>query len=413
VLNNNNRYDLSDRLIHFFRSVDLEKSDAPAWPLDMSHASINETTLLQPYFLLRHAIRLGRIYATWSVRSGRRTIHGLRPAVCFTDMPVAAFVEAGRARAAAGQAMSPYGIVFSKGAAFSVGARPVVYGLSTTAYASGGDDDTPRLFDDAVLPLEEQYRYVAYDPTTGKLDWSHEREWRWPLNGQPWTDPDGLPPNSSEDLPGLDLDDPRVAGLGVIVATPTEARGVVYDILTKIDRGDIDLAHYQFVLAHEAISGWEDLRDRGVLEQTITDNLIDLGDYFQQRPAEVEALTQNFEELAAAVLAEGAKPRFGETGGCWLWLLDNMHPMARALVATGAACVNKEGKYLVRPTGWDERYDLRQREEMAGMLACRLSADVGLRANYFSVLGSDDPDAVPYYNGDELDDRLFYNWNEV
>jgi hypothetical protein len=34
-----------------------------------------------------------------------------------------------------------------------------------------------------LLPLSEQYRYVAYKPTKDKWnDWSHEREWRWKYN---------------------------------------------------------------------------------------------------------------------------------------------------------------------------------------------------------------------------------------
>lgn len=266
---NNSRYDLSDRLIHFFRNLDLEHDDAPAWPEDLGYASIHETYQLRPHFLLRHAIRLGRLYATWSVRKGRRTIYGRRPAVCFTEMPIAAFVEAGRIRAAAGQAMSPYGLAFPKAAAFQAGSRPVIYGLSSPVSAQGGEDDTPRLLPETALPAAEQYRYVAYNPTFSTLDWSHEREWRWPLDGKPWSDPDGLPPNFSHDLPGLDLDQPALAGIGVIVATPIEANRVVYDVLTKVDRGDIAQHHYQFVLAHEAIDNWQGLRDRGTLTRSL------------------------------------------------------------------------------------------------------------------------------------------------
>lgn len=132
---NNNRYDLSDRLIHFFRRVDLAGDTAPAWPEDPGYASISESEVLQPAFLLRHAIRMGRLYATWSIRKGRRTIHGKRPVVCFTEMPIAAFIEGGRFREAKGQAMSPYGLVFPKAAAFRTGARPVIYGLTGDATA--------------------------------------------------------------------------------------------------------------------------------------------------------------------------------------------------------------------------------------------------------------------------------------
>jgi hypothetical protein len=411
MIRNNARYDLSDRLIHFFRPLDMDKPDAPLWPEQTSCACVIEDPSLRPYFLIRHAIRLGRLYATWSLRSGRRTIHGHRPAVCFTDMPIPAFIQAARSRAAAGEAISPYGIVFPKAKTFSVGARPVIYGLSTTAQASGGTAGTPRLFDKDVLPLAEQYRYVAYDPANGRLDWSHEREWRWPLDDEPWSDSDGCPPETSEELPGLNIDDPKLSGLGIILPKKVEANGIIYDILTKIDRGDIDQGHYQFVLAHEAIVDWHDLRDRGLLEQAIAENLIDLDKYFAQSKEETEALTKDFDALAMAVQKNGPHPETGESGGCWLWLLDNMHPMTRALVAAGTVTVNREGKYLVPLTGGGGRHNLRQREQMTLDLATRLRTCKSLRATYFSVVGSYDPDGIPSYNGDEMDDRLFYNWN--
>src|SRR4051812_46151197 len=90
----------------------------------------NTEALLSPLFLMRNAVRLDRLWATWSVRRGRRTIYGADPAVCFTEMPIAAFVEAGHARPKRGEVMGPYGLIFPKAAMFSLGARPVIYGLS-------------------------------------------------------------------------------------------------------------------------------------------------------------------------------------------------------------------------------------------------------------------------------------------
>ena len=320
---NNDRYDLSDRLIHFFRQLDLASADAPPWPQDAGYASIHEDQVLRPAFLLRHAIRMGRLYATWSVRKGRRTIHGKRPAVCFTEMPVAAFIEAGRERQAAGQAMSPYGIVFPKAAAFAVGAGPVIYGLTGDAYAKGGENDTPRLLPAEVLPLTEQYRYVAFNPTHGTLDWSHEREWRWRLDAKPWgSEGGGIPPSHSDDVPGLNLDDPRLQGLGVIVATAAEARQVVHDVLTKVDRGDIDEDQYDFVLAHETIANWQDLRERNALEGAIAQNLIALSPYFAIKKEAVEAARIALKSAVTGVISEAGEPTLGEPGGCWLWLLE-------------------------------------------------------------------------------------------
>ena len=45
------------------------------------------------------AIRNGRLWATWSYRNNAGTIYGSSPAVCFTEMPIAAFLESGELRA--------------------------------------------------------------------------------------------------------------------------------------------------------------------------------------------------------------------------------------------------------------------------------------------------------------------------
>ncbi|RBO90913.1 DUF4427 domain-containing protein [Pseudochrobactrum asaccharolyticum] len=409
-MQNNDRYDLSDRLIHFFRPLDLETTNAPVWPECTGYASVTETSLLRPQFLLRHAIRMGRLYATWSIRNNRRTVHGMRPAVCFTEMPIPAFIQAALTRAAVGEAISPYAIVFPKEAVFSAGARPVIYGLSSSASASGGTNDTPRLFDKVALPLAEQYRYVAYNPTTGKLDWSHEREWRWPLDVEPLTDLDGVPPDHSDSIPGLELDSPSMAGLGVVVATAAEAKQIVYDVLTKVDRGAIGQRHYQFVLAHETITNWTGLRDRDQLNSEIQNNLIDLQTYFSPTDADSASLVAQFDSIVSKVASKRESPKSGEPGGCWLWLLENTHPMVRALIAKGRITLNKDGKYLV-PINATYGHNLQQREQFAIDIGVELKKHNGMRATYFSVLGKFDPDEVPFYNGDQLDDHLFYNWN--
>ena len=36
-----------------------------------------------------------------------------------------------------------------------------------------------------MLSLNEQFRYVTYSPTgRWRVDWTHEREWRWPYPGE-------------------------------------------------------------------------------------------------------------------------------------------------------------------------------------------------------------------------------------
>jgi hypothetical protein len=406
---NNVRYDLSDRLIHFFRSINPSDDDTPVLPEDWGFASMeNVEAPLSPFFLMRNAVRLGRLWATWSVRRGQRTIYGPDPAVCFTEMPIAAFVEAGLARATRGEAMSPYGLVFPKTAMFILGARPVIYGLSCRVSTSI-DGTGARMIASTQLPPCEQYRYVTYNPAASMpIDWTHEREWRWPLRDGPSIDPDDLPPDV-EDLHGLKLDVRGLDCLGAIVKTGRQAEQLVYDILTKIDRGDIGKGHYEFVLALESVPKVSDLRDQVALSEAIDDARIDLSSFFTIKEARATKLATLFSQLVADVEATAATAEPGEPGCCWLWITGNSHEMTRALLKGGRARVTKAGKYIVDLDEFDASRGLAQREDMTETLAKRLETEFGVHATHLSVLNSSDPDAIPFYNGDELDDRLFYN----
>lgn len=410
-MNNNARYDLSDRLIHFFRAVDTQHPDTPTLSDHWSFASVeNFDEPFSPFFLMRNAVRQGRLWATWSVRNSRRTVYGPDPAVCFTEMPIAAFVEAGLARAAAGQAMSPYGLVLPKTAMYGLGARPVIYGLSgdvnVTDTANGA-----RMIASHQLPPQEQYRYVTYNPAGSKpIDWTHEREWRWPLRGAPMVDPEDMPP-AIEDLHGLELDGPHFHGIGAIVKTARQAEQMVYDILTKVDRGDIDEHRYEFVLALDSVADVADLQDRLALEDAIDTARIDLAPHFSIKTARAKELTEQFRRLVKDVEANAGPPQAGEFGGCWLWITDNAHEMTRALLKCDYARVTKAGKYIADLYEFSDMRSLAQREDMTLELARRLEADFGLHATYLSVIPYDNPDGVPFYNGDELDDRKFYNFS--
>ena len=73
---------------------------------------------------------------------------------------------------------------------FAEGGMPIISGLSRSPEVERGHRDFLRGFrvlDPTCLPLDEQYRFVAFCPTRHSrfgggelLDWTHEREWRWP-----------------------------------------------------------------------------------------------------------------------------------------------------------------------------------------------------------------------------------------
>ncbi len=410
MTSNNFRFDLSDYLIHFFRELDPFADDCPLlpehWGFNQIQGSMDEP--LSPLFLLRNSIRYGRIWATWSVRSGKRTIYGSDPAVCFTEMPIAAFLEAGENRKRKGQKMSSYGLVIPKTGLHSVGGRPVIYGLDGEVKIKNGPYGE-RQIEEHLLPLREQYRYVTFAP--GKVDWSHEREWRWPLRGAPTIDPEEVLPDI-EDLHGLELDDPALSGLGVIVATRGQAEKVLFGILAKVDRTEISAEHYRFILPIEDIPDISAIRDRAQLNQALSKAVIDLSPYFAMTDKQAQKIDDKFSKLIQAVEKHAPAVEVGEIGGCWLWLSDHTHPLARALIKTGRARMNQDGKCLASLYEYKDTRGMRQREEMTKLLAKAVKEKFGTDSGYFSVLGEDNINGVPFYCDDHSDNRKLYNLSD-
>ncbi len=141
----------------------------------------------------------GFLHAGWSYRNYVPTIYGPRAAVCFTEMPLHAFLEYAEDRGKKCGLISKYAIALKRKELFNAGARPVIYGLSSPHMESDGFETgiyqgRCLSIKDTGIGLQEQYRYVATSMSLDKyIDWTHEREWRWPL------------PNDRLHIPGLPL----------------------------------------------------------------------------------------------------------------------------------------------------------------------------------------------------------------
>jgi len=134
--------------------------------------------------VLKKILHDGIIKTGWSFRNGNPTIYGPKSAACFTEMPLYALIEYSKNRNNENY-IEPYGIAFLKSEIFEAGARPVIYGLSGKHQeASEGDQNCGlglrTLASEAGIGLREMYRYV-YTNIRGqrRIDWTHEREWRW------------------------------------------------------------------------------------------------------------------------------------------------------------------------------------------------------------------------------------------
>jgi hypothetical protein len=417
-MKNNIRFDLSDYLIHFFRDVDLVGGNAIVFPEHMGWQNLWEDTFLPANFLLRAALRNGRLWATWSFRNSVRTIYGPNPAICFTEMPIAAFLEAGHARWAEGQAMSPFALVFPKAALHRLGARPVMYGLSDEYIPPSGAGGGQRLLPESVLPLQEQYRYVSHNPNAKRnIDWTHEREWRWPYRGDISkfeAELEGYGQVSNwDDIPGLDFYRCGLEGLGLIVKTQDQAAFIVSDMLTLVDSGIAERETFGFVLASDLLPALNQLQDPVRVSQEIANAMVDLEPYFAMSLQERETYDNRFTQMVKQVEAAAGSPTYGEFGGCWLWLHDNTAPLTRALLGTTRAFVSRDGRYLAALYEFSDSRGLREREAMATRLAEMVAAEFGVPSCSFSVLNSGDPTEVPFY-ADVFDDDIgFFNcsWN--
>lgn len=417
-MSNNIRFDLSDRLIHFFRRVDLEGNSAPAiQPEHFAFNSYVEGTVWPPLFLLRCAVRSHRLWATWSVRSGVRTIFGPRPAVCFSEMPLAAFLESSRNRESAGQAMSGYALTFPKAAMHAVGTNPVIYGLTErNVPLPKGPGGGARVFSPEVLPESEQYRYVTYNPSGSyKVDWMHEREWRWPYPGslvrvEQEFENYGLISNAA-DIPGFDFSDRRLRGIGIIVKSVEDARKLKHDVLALVDRGVVHRKHFDHILVHDLLPDTSCLIGPDDVHTAIDQSLIDFSGYFDLPDADVEEIVSDFSGRVQCLEERAPKMTSPplERGGCWLWFHDNTHPYVRALVQAGRVTVNKEGRYVASLDELNSSRDLRERQQIALELARGLQSEFGIHAGFFLVLNSFDPDEIPFYIDRPPKDDLYHN----
>ena len=412
---NTTRFDLSDWLIHFFREIDFESTSSIIYTEHMGWGNVCEDTKYSALYMLRCAIRNGRLWATWSYRNNARTIYGSSPAVCFTEMPIAAFLESGELRAERGEAMSQFALIFPKKDMFSLGANPVIYGLDDRAnWPPSGKGGGARVMNSSMLPDREQYRYVTYNPASPRpVDWSHEREWRWPYRGdfshvEKALEEYGML-DDAMDIPGLDFYQQDINGMGVVVKTEEQAMWVVHDILMLIDSNIINRKKFSFVLASDNLPPSINLRGQKELSNAISKSLIDLDPFFSHGKSELKNLCNKFSELVKTIESASPKITKRESGGCWLWVYDNTSMIVRALIYGDRIIVSESGKYLVKLQEFEASIDLRQREEMTQSLAKLFQKEFGVECGYFSVLNSANPNDVPFYNDDHLDNHMYYN----
>lgn len=239
------RTDISDWLIHFVH--DRVPENDPHLTFDEGeirlHTDLGRHRELEDWFqydreyglpdnadafsVLRKILHDGHIRAGWSFRNGRATIYGPRPAVCLTEMPLHGLLAYAAESRQRGN-VDCYGIAFLKADIFRGGGRQVIYGLSGQHRENGGNPWPRMLAATCGLAEHEQYRYVATNlGQQRRVDWTHEREWRWADIGDRCSVP-GLPVFLAEEPLG-------VSQALILVQTQGEADALLGVVKTLYD----------------------------------------------------------------------------------------------------------------------------------------------------------------------------------
>ena len=161
------------------------RTDMTEWLVHFTRMQEVDSRIKTGVEILRDILIEGALRPGFSLRSGNRTVYGPTPAVCFSEQPLSAvktYIEARKDPWAA----SAFGLLLHKHDAFAAGAMPVIYGLTDAKEIPnpGNYPTGTRLLDPSCLSVNEQYRYLTFfaNGSKGDVDWSHEREWRWPAN---------------------------------------------------------------------------------------------------------------------------------------------------------------------------------------------------------------------------------------
>lgn len=415
-MQNNFRFDLSNYLIHFFRDVDLESNAYIHFPEFAGFNNIYEDTKLTALFLLRCALRHSKLIASWSYRNNKRSVYGYNPAICFTEMPLAAFIQTSFERLQRGENINQYALLLPKSNMFSLGARPVIYALtsSSISYVNTNNSEE-RIIDPNQLPILEQYRYVTYNPSSQyPIDWTHEREWRWACrddlteyNKELYED--GVLEDFSK-LPSLDIKNSKITGAGVVVPKNEDIEKVLFDILTLIDKGNVSHNTFNFILSTENLNFTQIINPLD-LEKFINENLIDVSSFYQMNVDVQANINENINNIInnyISLISQKAENYPNEQGKSWVWIIDNQSEVARALILSKRITINIEGKYLLEIKNIENK-TLREQEAICKNIASQVSKIYSINCNYFSTLNTFDPNWVPFYS--DFDDiyHPYYN----
>jgi hypothetical protein len=167
-----------------YQEIMRDRKDMTAWLVHFTRRSDTKSALNVLFRILAQGV----LKPGFSYRNGNRTVYGPTKAVCFSEQPLSAFATYVKIRNEPDM-IDGYGLILHKHDVSAAGGLPVISGLRdvTEVHPSiklqNGFNEKDRILDASNLPFNEQFRYVAFVPRANhSIDWSHEREWRWPAD---------------------------------------------------------------------------------------------------------------------------------------------------------------------------------------------------------------------------------------
>jgi hypothetical protein len=355
------RKDLSSWVIHFVHRRVPENNPAyninegeelPAFPyhedyeinsgfeswemVDESHALAPDESAIA---VLLKIIQDGHIRAGWAFRNDKPTIYGPRAACCFTEMPLYGFLEYAASRSK--ESVDTYAIGLRKEELFAAGGRPVIYGL-TGPHRELASDPMPcephyrwprKLHPDCGITEAEQYRYVAMSLGTSKrIDWSHEREWRWAVSGQ----------CSCPGLPVWLKDEPIQFTQAIVIVPKAKQANLVLDQIKELYDAryhNFDYAYNLELLSNTRILALENIADIGKKQLVRLEDLPTSAlSLFKHPPASktmCDRVAAALKTAAAAAKTAAAKANDGKLDVCGfahITVLDPQSEFVSALI---------------------------------------------------------------------------------
>lgn len=355
---------ISDFLAYSFRDITEANRQNHFWPdeLTLGNYTDSDYNYASAFFCLRMAIREQAIWADIGEWSSSNVLYDLGVYLSEPQLPY----PHSNSSSTAG---FDYCLLLPRKGALQLGAA---------YYPTWGDYDS-----------DDQKESPSEDSDSGK---AHVLQRNPPTAPEASTTPDGwfLPCNASLNtlhtfgkyarfllpslMPGLPLYKKSLKGIGVVVRTQTEADWICRDLLTMVEkesftRNEPDVNHFAFVLPLDQIPSYVDVNDPVAFTSLVSKHRVNLPALAYVNDEVATEMISAFNALVQTVQDRHPPRATGTRGGTsWLWLLDNYHPLTRALMKTYPMRIPEAGFYLFCNIFTGVR-DLEQKEEMITELA--------------------------------------------